>query len=929
MTEQDEKPLRAEPIDRLRDDVRILGESVGIVLQEQGGAGLFHAVERMRNEAIALRSSEHRDPARERALMHWAEHQSTDRLMQLVRAFTVYFHVINAAEVNHRVRSLSSAGPHSHESVLAALITLASKDISAEELQRQICRLEVHPVFTAHPSEARRRTLLHQLEGLVELIGRLDDPRYEGEGREETLEQVRAFVTLLWQTAETRIKHPTVLDEVRSALYFLTGTAYEAAPRVQASVQKALSRAYGVERADLPPILRFGSWVGGDRDGNPAVTAEVSRAAARLARASILGRYQEEMHEVGRTLSVSERLTGVSRSLMSSIDHDRAELAVQPVRAWADEPYRRKLGLMGERLRRAETGEPGGYDGPEVFLADLKLVTSSLESHKGGRIASTLLLDLARRVEIFGFHLAELEIRQHAERHEAAVDELLALSGLPGYAEAGDDEKEAILEERLAGPPLSLPLQALSPGTREVLDTFQAVADIQRAGGEGASHTCIVSMSRAASDALAVLFLAREAGLFLWPGGNSHATGRLDVVPLFEKIEELRHCGDIMARLFGSRPYRAALQARGNRQQVMVGYSDSNKDGGYLSSNWQIYRAQDALARVATTAGVELTVFHGRGGAIGRGGGPVGRAIMARPPKARSPRLKTTEQGEVIFARYGHPAIADLHFEQVIHALLLSSLGASGNGHRMEEPPKEWVATMERLAESSRRAYEALVKHTPGFLDFFRQVTPFPELGTLKLASRPVSREGAAVADITLDDLRAIPWVFSWTQARINLPGWFGIGSALSEEIEKGGRGGLEALKAMYRDWAFFATALDNAQLSLGTADMATARLYASTLARQESMQEIIEQIEEEYHKSVEAVLQVTGQSELLERSSIVARSIKLRNPYVDALHISQVAMLQRYRSLGPDASEDERAELLDAIHHSINGIAAGLQTTG
>jgi phosphoenolpyruvate carboxylase len=847
----------------------------------------------------------------------------------MVRAFSVYFHVINAAEVNHRLRTLASPGPHSQESVLAAVTTLASRGISAEQAGKHLRQLEVRPVFTAHPSEARRRTLLHQLEGLLDLIGKLDNPRCEGEEREELLEQVRAFVTLLWQTAETRTQHPTVLDEVRSVLYFLAGTAYEVAPRVQVSVEKALKRAYGPGQFSIPPLLRFGSWVGGDRDGNPAVTAEVSRAAARLARAAILRRYQDAVHEVGRTLSVSERLTGVSRTLMSSIEADRAELGMQPVRVWADEPYRRKLGLIGERLHRAETGEPGGYDGPEAFLADLKLVSGSLESHKGGRIASTLLLDLARRVAVFGFHLAQLEIRQHAARHEAAVDEMLALLGVPGYAEASDEDKQAILEEHLAGPPLALPPQALSSGTREVLDTFQAVADIQQGGGEAASHTCIVSMSRAPSDALAVLFLAREAGLFLWPGGRSSATSRLDVVPLFEKIEELKNCGGIMARLFGSSPYRAALKARSNRQQVMVGYSDSNKDGGYLCSNWQIYRAQEALAHAAADAEVELTVFHGRGGAVGRGGGPVGRAIMARPPGARSPRLKVTEQGEVIFARYGYPAIAERHFEQVIHALLLSSLGASADGHRMEEPAEEWVSTMERLAKNSRAAYEALVKETPGFLDFFREVTPFPELGTLKLASRPVSRQGAAVADIKLDDLRAIPWVFSWTQARINLPGWFGIGSALMDEIENGGEEALEALKEMYRGWAFFATALDNAQLSLGITDMPTARLYVAALAKGKDAQAIIDWIEAEYTRSVEAVLLVTGQRELMERSPVIARSIKLRNPYVDALHISQVALLKRFRSTGPDTSEDEKAELLDAIHHSINGIAAGLQTTG
>jgi phosphoenolpyruvate carboxylase len=421
-----------------------------------------------------------------------------------------------------------------------------------------------------------------------------------------------------------------------------------------------------------------------------------------------------------------------------------------------------------------------------------------------------------------------------------------------------------------------------------------------------------------------VLFLAREAGLFLWPGGRRAATSQLDVVPLFEQIHELQTCGDIMRSLYGSRPYKAQIRARKRRQQVMVGYSDSNKDGGYLSATWQIYGAQAALARTASEAGVHLVVFHGRGGAVGRGGGPTGRAIMARPPEAQLPNLKVTEQGEVIFARYSHPGITMRHFEQVVHALLVSS--ADGERERdgaASGVPAGWVQAMERMAGASMSRYERLVKSSPACLEFFRQATPFPELGTLNLASRPVSRAGAHGAGLQLEDLRAIPWVFSWTQIRANLAGWFGLGSALEAELEAGG---LEGLQAMYRGWRFFAMCLDNAQISLGTADMPTARRY-STLA--DGGEEMFHQIESEYAKSVAAVLQITGQQELLEKSSILSRSIKLRNPYVDALHLAQIALLRRYRALPSHAPQEERDSLLDAVHHSINGIAAGLQTTG
>ncbi|MDQ3929224.1 MAG: phosphoenolpyruvate carboxylase, partial [Chloroflexota bacterium] len=781
----------------------------------------------------------------------------------------------------------------------------------------------VHPVFTAHPSEARRRTLLQHLERTAAGIAQLSNPQVPG-GAAATLNDLRTRITLLWQTAETRIERPSVLDEVRSVLYFAAGTAYEVAPQVQRALETAMTGTYGVDiphAAGLRPILRLGTWVGGDRDGNLAVTPEITRAAARMSRAAILRRYRNEVGALGLQLSISKRLSGVSRELTRSIEQDRERLGMQPVGRWADEPYRRKLGLIGERLRRTEEGGSSGYEFPGELLSDLRQIERSLREHGGARIADGPLLDLIRRVEIFGFHLAELEIRQHADKHTAAVAELLGLTGLPGYESLSYDERLTMLEERLAGDAISPLPGALSASTREVLDTLRAMSDIQQMGGPAACQTCIISMTRHASDVLSVLFLAREAGLFLWPGGRQAATSRLDVVPLFEQIRELETCGQIMRSLYRSHPYKAHLRARKQHQQVMLGYSDSNKDGGYLSANWQIYRAQAALARTASEAGVALVVFHGRGGAVGRGGGPTGRAIMARPPEAQLPNLKVTEQGEVIFARYSNSAIAMRHFEQVVHALLVSAADAGRDG---SAPTKtESAEAMQRMSTSSMSRYEALVKASPACLDFFRQATPFPELGTLNLASRPVSRVGAKVERVQLEDLRAIPWVFSWTQIRANLAGWFGLGAALQMEIEAGG---LERLQAMYHGWRFFAMCLDNAQISLGTADMPTVKRYA-TLA--DNGEEMFRQLEEEYDKTVAAVLQITGQTELLERSSILSRSIKLRNPYVDAIHLAQIALLRRYRSLPEHALQEERDTLLDAVHHSINGIAAGLQTTG
>lgn len=931
-----ERASGTETFDALRADVHLLGGLVGEILREQAGSSLFDSVEFVRTAAISLRSgtlTEAERREKERRLEAWAQEQSTEQLLQLVRAFSTYFHMINVAEQHHRVRTLherEQGGAHVSESIAAALDILRADHVLPDALRACLERLLVNPVFTAHPSEARRRTVLHHLERADAEVTQLDDPRTTPRVRSALLDALRERITLVWQTAEARTERPSVLDEVQSTLYILAGTVYDVVPLICDSLEEALkiyapdalTDALRTSLIETPSFLRVGTWVGGDRDGNPAVTAEVTRAAARLARSAVLRRYREDVQALGRELSVSARLAGASPELFESILHDLADLGVQPVRQWADEPYRRKCGLIAERLRRTEAYDVGAYSGPDDLLADLRLIDESLSAHGGRRIAAGLLRDLRQRVSVFGFYLAELELRQHAGRHTAAVAELLSLAGDEGYAALNEEARLALLSTRFAGPPLAFPWDSLSQQTRETLDSFNAMADIQRVNGAAACHTYIISMTHAASDILNVLLLAREAGLVSWSArAGAASTSRLDIVPLFERIEELRVCGDILRRVLQFPAYRAAVAARGEQQQVMVGYSDSNKDGGYVSGTWETHRAQVPLAQAAADAGVELRLFHGRGGAVGRGGGSMGRAILARPRAVSTPDLKVTEQGEVIFARYGHPAVAERHFEQVVSHLLLSTLGdADGN------PPVAWIELMERLATHSREHYEALVKHSPAFLSFFRQATPFPELGTLNLASRPVSRAAGASGPITFEDLRAIPWVFSWTQVRANLPGWYGLGSVLIAAAETGE---LEQLQAMYSGWRFFATMLDNAQLSLGTSDMFAFRRYMSLITECDNCNELFDMIEAEYERSVAAVLRITRQTELLERSSVLARSIKLRNPYVDALHIAQIALLRRYRSLTHDAPVEVRATLLDAIHHSINGIAAGLQRTG
>jgi phosphoenolpyruvate carboxylase len=917
-------------MDALRDDVRILGDLVGQVVREQAGERVFALVERLRQATIAARDGA--PPDAERDLLAWIEEQTTGDLTGIVRAYSIYFHIINVAEQHHRVRRLyerERGGAPLAESIANAVAGLRAQGISQQRLTALLPQLRVRSVFTAHPSEARRVTVLQHLERCATLLAEYDRFRENPRRGRGALEELRATITLLWQTADTRTERPTVLDEVHSVVRVLAETIYDVAPRVQRTLESlALDTPAGT-----PPIpeaavfLQPGSWVGGDRDGNPFVTPEVTQAAARLARVAILRRYIEDMRAIGRDLSVSLRLIGASEALLASLERDRVALGVVPVPQWADEPYRRKCGIITERLRWTLEDEPGGYPSEADLLADLRLIRESLLAHQGQRIAGDRLWDFETRVRAFGFRLCELEIRQHSAIFHAAVAELLRLASSVPYESLDEAERVACLESALASSPVRLPPAALSPTTRQTLAIFGAIRAIQERHGPAACETVIISMCRAPSDVLAALLLAREAGLFHWRGPGEAEMGaeaRIDITPLFEEVEELRHSADILEDLLRSPAYRAALRARGWRQQVMIGYSDSNKDAGYLAATWETSRAQEALARAASAHGLALTLFHGRGGAVGRGGGPMGRAILARPPSARFPTLKVTEQGEVIFARYSHAVIAERHLEQILHALLRSAL-EPGEG----EPQTEWLETMERLARRSSAVYQENIKNSPDFLRFFRSVTPFLELASLNLASRPVSRAsqgGENQPPPALSDLRAIPWSFSWTQTRANVPGWFGLGSALSEEITSGG---LERLRAMYDGWRFFSTAMDNAQRSLGIADMPTFHRYASLASGGGSQLALIDA---EYQRAVDAVLAVTRQQALLERASVLARSIQLRNPYVDALHLAQIALLRRYRApIPPDqpGAEAARTQLLDAIHHSINGIAAGLQETG
>jgi phosphoenolpyruvate carboxylase len=909
------------PIERLRDDVRFLGQLLGETLVEQVGTDLLDLVERVRSEAIAARDRGH--PV-DQSLISLIENLPHEQMSRLVRAFTVFFYLVNAAEEQHRLRSLrerslAEPGRPRPESIAAAMRTLREAGITADAIAAFLARLRINPVLTAHPSEARRRTVLQHLRRISALIAALASSAE----REAVLADLLEEVTLLWQTDEVRISRPTPLDEVRTGLFFFDETLFDVVPRIYRDLADALAAEYPGQRWEIPPFLRFSSWIGGDRDGNPAVTSEVTLTALELQRLHVLQRYRADVVDLRRWLSPSVRQVGVSAALLDAIARhvDAFGAFGQEVIARAPvEPYRQMLTLIEERLRRTEARLTPAYSSADDLLADLDLIAESLVLHRGQRIAAGKLQDLRWRVRAFGFHLAELEIREHSQRHEQALTEILAATAVcPNYRALSDAERVALLAREIANPRPLIPSElSFDPATTRVVELFRTIRRAQEQYGTAACQRYIISMTHSAADVLAVALLAKEAGLIdVREGRPPRAT--LRIVPLFEGIDDLRRAPRVVDELLDLPVYRRIVAAAGDCQEIMLGYSDSNKDGGYLAANVALYEAQDPLAAVCERHGVQVELFHGRGGAIGRGGGPMGRAIAALSRRALNARLKFTEQGEVIFARYGNPGIAHRHLEQVVHATLLAGLEPRG-ATCPEDVLRRWHAILDNLADRALATYHALVTRTPGFERYFREATPFPEIAEHTIASRPVSRSTTA----SLADIRAIPWVFSWTQCRVSLPGWYGVGSAvlgyLDEHPDE-----RSVLQAMYREWPVFRSIIDNCQISLATADMAVARLYRDAVTDPALAARIYQMITDEYERSKQAVLTLTGYPVLLGPSSLLRQSIQLRNPYVDPLHVIQASLLKVLRRGG--LYGDRRP--VDLVLQTINGIAAGVQTTG
>jgi phosphoenolpyruvate carboxylase len=951
----------------LADDIRLLDRLLGGVLSEQGAGELSSTARRLYAEAPDA------DPRS--LLTRFPELQDPATAQRLLRAFAILFQLLNTAEqkeivrVNHERQARAEGNAPRPESIAEAVLRLGrAGTTTAEQMQALLDRMEICPTLTAHPTEARRRAVLDKLQavahGLVECdqgadsLPRLDRPLGATGRRAEG--DLRRTLTALWQTDELRASPITVGDEVRNTLYFFENAILDAVAWLHDDLRAALAEAYPGHAFALPPFIQYRSWVGGDRDGNPNVTPEVTWQTLLSHRRLALSFYRDRVEALRRDLTLGTRTVPVAEELTESIARDLALVPLPPERLarFDNLPYALKLLLMEARLEAtldqvhaladlravgATRGvQPPAYADADEFAADLALLQRSLRRSRAGVLADEGgLAHLATQVRTFGFHLAALDMRQHSDEHERAVEELLRTSGATPpdakrYGEMDEEEKVRLLTRELANPrPLRGRDTPASEATENVARVFDVMRQAQRLLSPQASTTYIISMTHGVSDILEPLLLAKEAGLLRWRIGPQDGDGDgaaaaeprlesdLDIVPLFETIDDLHRSGELMRKLFANRAYRQHLEARGRFQEIMLGYSDSSKDGGYLAANWALHDTQARLARVCHDAGVALRLFHGRGGTVGRGGGRASRAILAQPAGSFDGRIRFTEQGEVISFRYSLPPIAHRHLEQIVSASLL----AVGDASSRDRSRRTFHAAMGEIAGHSRGVYRALVHEDPGFWDFYTQATPIAHISRLPIASRPAARGAKRLA--SLDSLRAIPWVFAWVQSRYVLPGWYGVGSGLSWFAGQKD-GNLDLLRRMYRDWPFFRTVLNNAQLELLRAHLPTAAWYAERVRPESLGRRMHESIAREHALSSEWVLKVTEQDALLTHAPVVRQTVALRNPAVMPLSKLQVALLDLYDRQGDGGGQGEPDPAWqEAMLLSITGIAAAMQSTG
>ncbi len=914
----------------LREDIRLLGRLLGDTVREQEGDAVFAVIERIRQTSVQLNQNRgrERDDSARAELAAILNGLPRDVMISVVRAFSYFLHLANIAEDEHhvrrrrahdRMRSLPRESSLQH-----ALDRIKDAGVGAVELRAFFGLALVSPVLTAHPTEVSRKSILQCQRAIAGLLDRRDRLQFTPEEEDDSDIALRRAVLTLWRTRMVRPTRLAVVDEIKNGISFFDDTFFAELPRLYGQLQDLLKQRFPGDDWQLPPFFRIGSWIGGDRDGNPYVTADILRTALRLQSTAVLDYYLGEIHALGGELPLSNLLLAVTPELASLAERspDRS-----PQRA--DEPYRRALTGIYARLvatakaldqheaMRHALGEAQPYAAAADLQADLEVLSGSLLAHGAALIAGGRLRRLLRAVQLFGFHLAPIDLRQNSDVHERTVGELLARAGRTGaYAELDEDARVALLADEIAGPrPLYSPHLEYSDETRGELAIFFAARELHARYGSAALPNAIISKTDGASDLLELALLLKEAGLLI-PAAAAGVAPKLalNIIPLFETIADLRHGPAIMRRLFALPAYHALTAARADEHEVMLGYSDSNKDGGFLTSGWELYKAEVELAQVFADAGVRLRLFHGRGGSVGRGGGPSYHAILAQPAGAVSGQIRITEQGEVIASKYSNPEVGRRNLETLAAATLEATLLDLEN----ETEPQAFRAILDRLSALAFAAYRGLVYETEGFNRYFRESTPIAEIAGLNIGSRPASRKPSE----RIEDLRAIPWVFSWAQCRLMLPGWYGFGSAvdgwLKEEPE-----GLAVLHRMVVSWPFFRTLLSTMDMVLAKADLAIASRY-SELVRDPALRDaIFARIAGEFELTRKHLLAIKQQDELLADNPLLRRSIRNRFPYMDPLNHLQIELLRRHRA----GETDERVR--NGIHLSINGIAAGLRNSG
>ncbi|MEA3406185.1 MAG: phosphoenolpyruvate carboxylase [Pseudomonadota bacterium] len=930
--------MAAEKRDKqLRARVKLLGSLLGEIIETQVGKPMLDAVEKLRKGYIQLHEKE--DAQLRAELTDFIEAQSADDLMLIIRAFNLYFSLVNLAEEEHqfheRQSQLKSDGPLWEGSVLNTVEEFKNQGLTADQVQTLLNKLDYIPVFTAHPTESKRRAVMENLRKIFLTLGELDEAEAYNNpyAQEEVIKKLQYQIQVLWKTDEVRRAKPTVEDEIRNGIYYFRQSLFTAVPTVYRYMERALSRFYPDDNVQTPNFLTFGSWIGGDRDGNPFVTHETTVKALLLQTRSVMYEYQNRVFDLSHKLTQSKYISEINQELLNKatiVDSDLQEAVFKkrPER-FKDEPYRRflyiirgklqqNINYVEEKLNGSEgvTKSSFAYNSEDELLEDLQLIHRSLCEHGDENVANADLKDLIRLVQTFGFYLMRLDIRQESNIHTDAVTDLLSHLNID-YPSLSEVDKIELLAQHIASATIidtkHIDLQDM---TKEVLEVFNVIREMRKEISPKAFNNYVVSMTHEASHVMEVMFLAHQAGLAGFNAGEAYCD--IEVSPLFETIEDLKHIVPVTSALLDNATYRDMLKAAGNQQEIMLGYSDSAKDGGNLSSSWSLYQAQQEIMEVADEYGIDCRLFHGRGGTVGRGGGPTHHAILSQPTGTVRGAIKFTEQGEVLSYKYSNAETAMYELSLGVTGLMKASTGL------VQETPKDnpvYLETMQKLALEGEENFRELTDHTPGFFDFFYEATPVTEIGLLNIGSRPSHRKKG---NLSKSSIRAIPWIFGWAQARLTFPAWQGTGYALDNWVKEHGDA---QLKEMYENWPYFRGLLSNIQMALFKTDLKIGSEYSKLGRNQEEAQKIFNMIAEEHMRSVKHILEISGNEYLMAETPTVALSLNRRTPYLEPLNNIQIALLARYKA--ENVTEEQEELWLTPLLNSINAIAAGMRNTG